>query len=703
MDFATTGTGIAAATGSGNASLLVNLLGHLAGVLVFGIFLFLILRDRAARRLQGSAKSMLAAGLALAWNVASLVVLLVANSAQAAAGVGVIAWTAALGFSVLSLLPAVLFNLSLLDLSHVDLTQVVSSPVDRARQDRYRLLVAAGYVLSGIAICFHLAELFAGPDLSQDRYHLWGLVLISAGFGGLTVLAAVLEARRGPGQAGPSRPRSATRAGISRLVGAMSMFLLAVSFVHFGSGHGDVTEVWSQELAFHHAAIPLALLILLQDYRFVLVDAFVRFLANGILAAAFAGAWYQVQRLLPQAGVATAGALGIAAQILVGCVFLILFAVGRTRLQAALSQMVFRSSDLEAAIRAMKPPHGDEDEYLRATAARLGATLGSAAEVVPNAAWDALDLRQPTLAAELPRTEEQRAGDQAQAIVPLRFASGNRMYFVLGRRSGGRRYLSEDLAALGRAAGLVVEQVERVRESETRRLAAQAELRALQAQIHPHFLFNALNTLYGTIPREATGARETVLNLAEIFRYFLETRRAFLPLEQELRIVRAYLEVERLRLGDKLRVEIDVSDEALQVPIPVLSLEPLVENAVKHGIAPKVGGGVVRIQARVTGALGEAGNGDRGLRALEVTVSDTGVGFTSRKAHGSSGSGARSTDSDVMGSEGVGLENVARRLELCYGPGSTLEIESTGGGAVVSFRIPLAPLADRALVEEIRT
>ncbi len=94
---------------------------------------------------------------------------------------------------------------------------------------------------------------------------------------------------------------------------------------------------------------------------------------------------------------------------------------------------------------------------------------------------------------------------------------------------GGRRYLSEDLQALGRAAGQMVEQVEQYRESEMRRLVAQAELRALQSQIHPHFLFNALNTLYGIIPREAKGARETVLNLADIFRYFLETRKRFCP------------------------------------------------------------------------------------------------------------------------------------------------------------------------------
>ncbi len=232
-------------------------------------------------------------------------------------------------------------------------------------------------------------------------------------------------------------------------------------------------------------------------------------------------------------------------------------------------------------------------------------------------------------------------------------------YVLLGRRAGGRRYLSEDLTALSRAASVIVEQVEQFRESEMRRLVAQAELRALQSQIHPHFLFNALNALYGIIPKEAKGARDTVLNLADIFRYFLETRKMYLPLEQELRIVRAYLEIERLRLGEKLRIEIDVAAEALATPIPVLSIQPLVENAVKHGIAPLPQGGLVRIEAR------QISSGE-----LEICVSDTGAGFAQ------------------PGAAGIGLENVARRLELCYGPDAHLDIESGSSGTAVSFAIP---------------
>ena len=146
----------------------------------------------------------------------------------------------------------------------------------------------------------------------------------------------------------------------------------------------------------------------------------------------------------------------------------------------------------------------------------------------------------------------------AEAIVPLRFSFGEVTYILLGRRQGGRRYLSEDLRVLGRLATAIAEQVERYRETEMQKLVVQAELRALQSQINPHFLFNALNALFGIIPREASGARRTVVHLADIFRYCLQTPDKLISLEEEMEIVRAYLEIEKLRLGPRLQMEIDV-------------------------------------------------------------------------------------------------------------------------------------------------
>jgi two-component system sensor histidine kinase AlgZ len=232
---------------------------------------------------------------------------------------------------------------------------------------------------------------------------------------------------------------------------------------------------------------------------------------------------------------------------------------------------------------------------------------------------------------------------------------------LLGRRHGGQRYLSEDLDTLSRTAVEIAERIEALRRQEMNRLVNQAELRALQSQINPHFLFNALNTLYGTIPREANGARHMVLNLAEIFRYSLQSDRTFVPLAREMQIVRAYLEVEQLRLGDRLKVDFHVDEAALDVPVPVLSVQPLVENAIKHGIAPSAEPGYVHVRIELRG------------ENLRILVENSG----------------NETTAEPVG-PGVGLQNVRRRLEICYGPGATLRLAPDLHKTTAEICIPLA-------------
>jgi two-component system sensor histidine kinase LytS len=259
------------------------------------------------------------------------------------------------------------------------------------------------------------------------------------------------------------------------------------------------------------------------------------------------------------------------------------------------------------------------------------------------------------------REEFHDAG--AEVVVPLPVSGADVRYFLLGRRQGGRRYLSEDLDALARLARAASEQLERHHRVEVERLFAQAELRALHAQINPHFLFNALNTLYGVIPKSAQAARRLVLNLADVFRYFLQSQRTLVPLEDELKIVKAYLEIEQERWGSRLRVEFDVPEDALTVTIPALSIQPLVENAVKHGVAGNPEGGCVRLTVSRAGA------------AWRIAVEDTGAG-----------AGAPRPDTAHAG---VGLENVTRRLKLCYGPDAELLFERSSQGASARFQVPI--------------
>jgi two-component system, LytTR family, sensor kinase len=614
--------------------LLANTLGHGAGVLIFGIFLALLLSYRPGLRLLGARLSMLAAALALVWNAGSLAALGLGESTATAVRV-----TAAASFSALSLLPAVLLHVCLLG--------------------RGRLLIAGGYILSAAAILLHLAEL---GGISVVEYHRLGLRLITYGFGALTLAsAASLLASR----------QSGTRPLTSRLLATMSLLLFAISFVHFGGSHAH--PVFSSEFVFHHAGIPLSMFVLLQDYRAVLLDAFLRFLATGTLAAlTMAAAVSAMARIAP--GTRPVDPFREGVLIMAGCAVLLAYSAASGALSNWLRRIAFRQPRIDDAVRRLRQlaaESSDENDYLAKAGVAMAALMGAEPVVCPcGEHLRRYDLVAPTLISDLPRPHPDLGRCGAEVAVPLRLAHGDVQFAMLGPRRGGRRYLSGDLELLARFAARVVEQLESLRESEIQRLVSEAELRALEAQIHPHFLFNAFNTLYGTIPKEAAGARRTVLNLADIFRYFLQRDKSFVPLEEELRIIEAYLEIEALRLGDKLQVEWQVDPDARAQKIPLLSVEPLVENAVKHGVARRPGGGRVRVTATKT----EAG--------VEIAVADTGPGFAATQGGGS------------KRHAGVGLENVRRRLELCYGPGAGLDISTGPDGTTVRFLAPATRSAE---------
>jgi two-component system, LytTR family, sensor kinase len=598
----------------GNEQAVVNVLGHAAGVLIFGIFLYLVIRERSAARLRVGWLQLTAAALALLWNVASLVVLVMGSSGSAGERV-----VAAFGFSVLSVLPAVLLQLCLVG--------------------RFRVIVQTGYVLGTLAVAAHILEFVQG----EPSYHRIGLSLISIGFGVLTALAVFRVFWFDQGS---------SRSLMPRILATMSLFLLAISFGHFGEGH--TYQAWSEELAIHHAGIPLALFVLLQEFRFVLLDAFVRFLVNGLLAGLCGLA---IAAVLPR--------MTFFAQALTAGLFLTLFAVSRELVQRFLTRIIFRQPNPESTAKTLQSLRADcasEADYVPIALQRIAELMGANLIDIICEPVSTEELVFPALASELP--EHRHLLDRGvRAIVPVRLTHSDTRYGLFGERKGGQPYLSEDLLLLARMAAVVAEQVQQIREAEVTRLVSQAELRALQSQIHPHFLFNALNTLYGVIPREASGARRMLLSLADIFRYFLQSDRTFVPLEEEMRIVEAYLSIERMRLGDRLKTELDLDERALREQIPVLSIQPLVENAVKHGAAASSTGGCVRVEVK------------REESGVRVSVTDTGPGFGN-------------TRSDGPRSSGVGLDNVSRRLSLCYGPEARVSIESDPAGSRVSFFAP---------------
>ncbi len=203
------------------------------------------------------------------------------------------------------------------------------------------------------------------------------------------------------------------------------------------------------------------------------------------------------------------------------------------------------------------------------------------------------------------------------------------------------------------------------RERELAELAATAQLAALRAQINPHFLFNSLNSIAQLIHADPDKAEACVERLAEIFRYILHrAEQEFVPLSEELQMTQAYLDIERARFDERLQVTTRIDPKSLRQLIPNLILQPLVENAVKHGLSRKIGVGTVSIDAQVDG------------ETLTLTVGDDGLGMGSAVL-------------DDVYDRGVGLRNLRERMERLYGPAHLPEIHSApGSGTVVRLRLP---------------
>ena len=203
--------------------------------------------------------------------------------------------------------------------------------------------------------------------------------------------------------------------------------------------------------------------------------------------------------------------------------------------------------------------------------------------------------------------------------------------------------------------------------------AMEAELRSLRAQISPHFIYNSLGAIASFVRTDPDRARELLLEFADFTRYALRRGGSFTPLSEELRNVERYLVLEQARFGERLQVNLLIAPEVLTVAVPYLAVQPLVENAVRHGLADKVGTGTVTITATDLGDL------------AEISVEDDGAGSDPEAVR-------RALDGEDGGdgsSESVGLGNVDARLRRVYGDDHGLVVETAPGlGTKVSFRVP---------------
>jgi sensor histidine kinase YesM len=246
--------------------------------------------------------------------------------------------------------------------------------------------------------------------------------------------------------------------------------------------------------------------------------------------------------------------------------------------------------------------------------------------------------------------------------------------FVSWTRAAGQWQFISGLMVYGNLAGFsyVFQTNETLRAEERRRIEAEAlktkaELATLRAQLNPHFLFNTLHSVLALVEQRQEGAKTALSQLADMLRYTLSEHSSEaeegVSFREELQFTDDYLALEAIRLGSRLRITRSVDPEALACRLPALTLQPLVENAIRHGIAPRSRPGTLRIEARVQRSV------------LHLTVSDDGVGALPEWA---------------LHSEGLGIKTVKRRLELYSHGAATFAVRGIPSqGFSVSITIPL--------------
>ena len=208
---------------------------------------------------------------------------------------------------------------------------------------------------------------------------------------------------------------------------------------------------------------------------------------------------------------------------------------------------------------------------------------------------------------------------------------------------------------------------------EQERLLLHARMEALQNQINPHFLFNTLNSISSLVRFDPDMARDVIFKLATILRRLLNTSEAFAPLREEFEFIDNYLDIEVVRFGrDKLRVVKELDPASLDVVVPSMLLQPLVENSIKHGLAPKIEGGSIYLRSRVTDSR------------LIIEVEDDGVGMGA----------AQLEESSSWTGMGIGMANISERLQVLYGDTARMTIDShEGKGTLIRIRLPLVEAA----------
>ena len=602
------------------APALLHIVGYLTGASLYAMLLVMAFGSRGPGRrpIFGTAV------LGLVWNLGELAT----HALQGAGFAAAAAWTAAGSFGALSFLAAVAVHAA----GQGPGTGQAEPP-------------GLGRITGGAYVCAAAATSMQLYAAATSRPLPWSPALLVTTVG-LTVLSVALlaSARRQPNS--------------RRVVWIATLALVTASAMHLGNWHGE-SEGWATELAGHQASIPLALAILYQDYRFGFVDLFLKralsFLA--IVAIAYTG-WSFAQNAGNLASFPAAGVL-----LALWVATALLFPWLRRRISAFVDRVLLRRADYATVAETLSggiQRCESEDDVL----VRTCRTISIALDATP-VTW---------------RTADEPVAEPHEVAIPT--ADSPRLAITVGPLVAGRRLLSDDRVMLDGAAQIAGRRIDAIRLSEERHshelreremqmLASESELRALRAQINPHFLFNALTTIGYLIGHSPARATSTLMRLTTLLRAVLKSDGAFTTLGQECHLVECYLEIERERFEERLDARVDLAPGLVHVPIPALSVQPLVENAIKHGVARARDGGRVLVRADLTP--------DRA--GLHVTVFNTGAPL-----------GALDSP------DGTGLRNLRHRLHCYYGTDAAFRIgPAEGGGTLAEVTIPVRAGGSRTL------
>ncbi|HMQ03195.1 MAG TPA: histidine kinase [Pyrinomonadaceae bacterium] len=612
-----------------NAAMLVNLVGFTVGIALYGLLAAMVIKHREQETLESiNLLLLLTAGLGLTWNLGELTVF-VGRSLGVAAG-----WpfVSAAAYSALGFLPS-----------------VVVHSVRIGGQKKHWLTLSA-YGLSTFAAVLHFGIALQGFIPPSD------FALKTLTFGSLAITAALLVI--------------ALRETLqSKMVWASALLIFAVSSLHLSSRSEESS--WIVELAAHQSSLPLALVILHQNYRFAFADLFLKRGISLLLISLLAFALYLfvaspflgAGRIEGRDGILATGLL-ITLWIATSLVYPSVHQFSRWFVDTIILKRpdygmvqvdIAKSVEREESIETILELTGDK------LAKALTSTGVSRREEIRESSGNAFDLVSSSkngLSILIPTAELPRYSIDLEGL------------------KGGRRLLSEEAAMLEAVALIASRRIDAVRvvhercerefrEQEFSRLATEAQLSALRAQVNPHFLFNALTTIGYLIQASPDKAFETLLHLTKLLRGVLNNSAEFCTVADELKMIESYLDIERARFEERLDVEVNVPAEIRNLIIPSLILQPLVENSIKHAISENKDGGKVTISATLIGSEAD--------RSLELCVEDSGSGRP---------------DITFDRNSGVGLRNVRERLSSHYGERSAIFV-ATGPAKQTIARIVL--------------